>query len=194
MANAQVSFMSRTGNHVNLETLDTALEGLEYYLEGLITSAEKEGRQEQAEDVAEAIELLQRARPDLNSEVLPPEPDPIFDAQIFLDNEVNRAQHILQTEAARRHNEAVTKEAFAIPRGLIYNAFTRTMEEAGCLPDDIDARRKIEATIEERFAAAGWSVIRGDASPTYITRQREPLRKLHAILESNSGIGLTPPG
>jgi hypothetical protein len=112
-----------------------------------------------------------------------PEPDPVEDARNFLDEERQRAQMLLRTEAARMKKEAYVKEAYFMPCEVLNGIMERVLPGNN---EDRDPHewRTLRMRAEVFLEEAGWSVDpgHGPANPTYI-RSREPLRKLARLME-----------
>jgi hypothetical protein len=159
--------------------LEDVLDNLALYLENEADSSKGKKTKETLKEAAEAVRNI---LPD--PEAMKPEPDPIAVAQAFLLEERIRAQKVLVTEAARMKKEAVIKEAFFMPCGVLNGIMDIALSTTDDNRHENDRWRDVRDKIEAFLEAAGWTVDSGFGSynPAY-TRSREPLRLLARLME-----------
>jgi hypothetical protein len=169
---ARVDYVAQDGEHIDsLSRLGTDLDDLAWDLEEEAQDLRGKGR-EALLDSAKAIRGLV---PD--EEAMPPEPDPVEEAQRLLWEETQRAQELLRAESARQAKENTIKEAFAIPNGLLSAVFDVLRPEIGT-----DEYRELFEKVSAVFEDAGWKVYKWTGRLESNDRG-EPLRQLSTLME-----------
>ena len=119
---ATINYMSRDGDHIDsLDTLDSFLEDIALTMEDYAEPLNGKGKAA----LLLAAGLVRDLIPDMDA--MPPEPDPVAEAQALLREERRAAQALLVEESARIQKESTIKEAFCIPGGLLSNALLAAM-------------------------------------------------------------------
>ena len=172
-AEATANYISKEGERTTIQDIASYVGSIREDLEAL-----KADNPTLAEKIDTMINLVNYIDPDLEACPAPiTEEEKRDDARWLLMAAVADAQEILRSESDRQHKEAVAKEAFCMPSGLLCRLIEAIKPElrGKGYPDESKAAQEVVKTY-------GWDMEYTD-NPAYIAKRYAPIRKLDALID-----------